>query len=139
MKSKNVRLITSFFIGAGALSLALVRRHRRVLAESLVWQKLCHPDLEVLACPACRGTLTVASPPKEMIRMAKPGTRILICDENEKGAQAYERFLPSFKKMAGKQRPAVMPPVDLVPTEMKEVHLFDVWKGWMYCIEFRKP
>ena len=75
----------------------------------------------------------------EMIRVAKPGTRILICDENEKGAQAYERFLPSFKKMAGEQRPAVVPPVDLLPPQMQEVRLFEVWNGWMYCIEFRKP
>jgi ubiquinone/menaquinone biosynthesis C-methylase UbiE/uncharacterized protein YbaR (Trm112 family) len=76
---------------------------------------------------------------EEMIRVAKPGTRILICDENEKGARAYERFLPSFKQAAGKQRPAVVPPVDLLPPEMQEVRLFEVWKGWMYCIEFRKP
>ena len=75
----------------------------------------------------------------EMIRVAKPGTRILICDETEKGAQAYEHFLPSFKKLTGKQRPAVVPPVGLIPAEMQEVHLFDVWKGWMYCIEFIKP
>ncbi len=75
----------------------------------------------------------------EMIRVAKPGTRILICDENEKGAQAYERFLPSFKQMAGKQRQAVVPPVGLLPPEMQEVRLFEVWNGWMYCIEFRKP
>ena len=75
----------------------------------------------------------------EMIRVARPGTRILICDENEKGAQAYERFLPSFKQMAGKQRPAVVPPLDLIPPEMQEVRLFEVWNGWMYCIEFRKP
>lgn len=75
----------------------------------------------------------------EMIRVAKPGTRILICDENEKGAQAYERFLPSFKQMAGKLRPAVVPPMDLLPPGMQEVRLFEVWNGWMYCIEFRKP
>jgi uncharacterized protein YbaR (Trm112 family) len=76
---------------------------------------------------------------EELIRVAKPGTRLLICDENEKGAQAYERFLPSFKQMAGKQRPAVLPPVDLLPPRMQEVRLFEVWNGWMYCIEFRKP
>lgn len=76
---------------------------------------------------------------EEMIRVAKPGTRILICDENEKGAQAYERFLPSFKQMAGKQRQAVKAPVDLLPPEMQEVRMFEVWNGWMYCIEFRKP
>jgi ubiquinone/menaquinone biosynthesis C-methylase UbiE len=76
---------------------------------------------------------------EEMVRVAKPGTRILICDENEKGAQAYERYLPSFKKIAGEQRPAVVPPVDLLPPQMQEVRLSEVWNGWMYCIEFRKP
>jgi len=76
---------------------------------------------------------------EEMIRVARPGSRILICDENEKGAQAYERFLPSFKRMAGESREVIEPPMDLVPLEMQEVRVFNVWKGWMYCIEFRKP
>jgi len=75
----------------------------------------------------------------EMIRVAKPGTRILICDENEKGAQAYERFLPSFKRTAGRMREAVVAPVALVPSEIQELRVFDVWNSWMYCIEFRKP
>ena len=76
---------------------------------------------------------------EEMIRVAKPGTRILICDENEKGARAYERFLPGFKRMAGESREAIVPPMELVAPEMQEVRLFDVWNGWMYCIEFTKP
>jgi ubiquinone/menaquinone biosynthesis C-methylase UbiE/uncharacterized protein YbaR (Trm112 family) len=75
----------------------------------------------------------------EMIRVTKPGARILICDENEKGARAYERFLPSFKQTAGKRREVIVAPVDLVPPEMQEVRVFEVWNGWMYCIEFRKP
>jgi SAM-dependent methyltransferase len=33
----------------------------------------------------------------EMIRVAKPGARILIADETEKGAQGYEKFIPGFK------------------------------------------
>lgn len=76
---------------------------------------------------------------EEMIRVAKPGTRILICDENERGAQAYERFLPGFKQMAGESRQPIVPPVDLVPTGMQELRVFEAWNGWMYCIEFRKP
>ncbi len=63
---------------------------------------------------------------EEMIRVAKPGARILICDENEKGARAYERFLPGFKRMAGESRSAIQPPVGLVPPEMQEVRLFEV-------------
>jgi ubiquinone/menaquinone biosynthesis C-methylase UbiE/uncharacterized protein YbaR (Trm112 family) len=75
----------------------------------------------------------------EMIRVAKPGTRIAICDENERGARAYERTLPGFKRFFQGNRQAVSAPVDAVPPGMQEVRVFDVWKGWMYCLEFRKP
>ena len=75
----------------------------------------------------------------EMIRVAKPGSRILIADETEKGAQGYEKFIPGFKKSFGGKRRAIVPPVDLVPTSMLETRVLDVWKGWLYCIEFRKP
>jgi ubiquinone/menaquinone biosynthesis C-methylase UbiE len=75
---------------------------------------------------------------EEMIRVAKPGTRILIGDETEKGAQIYERIIPGFLQNVGREREAVMAPVALVPAEMAEVRVFDIWKGWFYCIEFRK-
>ncbi len=76
---------------------------------------------------------------EEMIRVAKPGARILIADETEKGARDYERFIPGFKKAFGSKRKEIIPPLDLVPANMLETRLFDVWKGWLYCIEFRKP
>lgn len=76
---------------------------------------------------------------KEMIRVAKPGARILIADESEKGAQGYERFIPGFKDSFGGKREVIQPPMDLVPPEMLERRVFDIWKGWLYCIEFRKP
>ncbi len=75
----------------------------------------------------------------EMIRVAKSGARILIADETEKGAQGYERFLPGFKKSFGGRRNTIVPPVHLVPKGMCETRVFDVWKGWLYCIEFCKP
>jgi ubiquinone/menaquinone biosynthesis C-methylase UbiE len=75
----------------------------------------------------------------EMIRVARPGTRIVICDENERGARAYERTLPGFRRSFQGGRQAVTAPVAAVPPEMQEVRVFDVWKGWMYCLEFRKP
>ena len=302
MKRNHILLVTTLAIGAGALSLALVKRSRRTRAEGLAWQMLRRPALEVLACPRCRGSLNfiysweddryhcpacqtdypvvdgiahfiqpqemtgfnkqfaqmydwfswgyrlfskiafayigmaeeqarrevtdrleprggrvleVSTGPgvnlpylvgcqdvgeifgldislgqlsrcreyvahqgwdvqlqlgnaeqlpyqdntfdgvfhlgginffndkqkaiEEMIRVARPGTRILICDETEKGARAYERFLPGFKRLAGESREVILPPMDLVPPEMQEVRLLDVWNGWMYCIEFRKP
>jgi ubiquinone/menaquinone biosynthesis C-methylase UbiE/uncharacterized protein YbaR (Trm112 family) len=75
----------------------------------------------------------------EMIRVAKPGARIVICDENEKGAQAYERFLPGFKRAMGSNREAIVAPVALIPREMQEAQVVEGWNGWLYCIEFRKP
>lgn len=74
-----------------------------------------------------------------MIRVAKPGARILIADETEKGARGYEKSIPGFKKSFGGKREAILEPIDLVPKEMQETRMFDVWKGWMYCLEFRKP
>jgi ubiquinone/menaquinone biosynthesis C-methylase UbiE len=74
----------------------------------------------------------------EMIRVARPGTRILIADETERGARAYEWSLPGFSKSFKDKRAPVTPPIDLIPATMQEVRLFDLWKGWMYCIEFRK-
>lgn len=75
----------------------------------------------------------------EMIRVAAPGARILIADETEKGAVGYEKTLPGFKRSFKNGRPRIVPPMDLVPEEMLEKRLFEVWKGWLYCIEFRKP
>jgi len=75
----------------------------------------------------------------EMIRVAIPGSKILIGDETEKGAKGYEKVLPGFKKNFGSARQAVTAPVDLVPKEMQDVRLLEVWKGWFYCLEFRKP
>ena len=76
---------------------------------------------------------------EEMIRVVRPGARILIGDENERGARGYEHTIPGFKKSFKGHRAAVTPPIDLVPPEMQEIRLFDAWKGWFYCLEFRKP
>ena len=76
---------------------------------------------------------------EEMIRVAKPGARILIADENEKGARGYEKIFPGFGRNFDGQREMIMPPIDLVPESMLERRIFDIWKDWFYCIEFRKP
>jgi len=76
---------------------------------------------------------------EEMIRVVRPGARILIADENERGARGYEKTIPGFKKSFRGKRTAVEPPIELVPPEMHEIRLFDAWKGWFYCLEFRKP
>jgi uncharacterized protein len=76
----------------------------------------------------------------EMIRVAKPGAKIIICDETERGARGYEVTLPGFTQSFKEKRETVRPPVDLIPPEMEEIRLDErVWNGWFYCIEFRKP
>jgi ubiquinone/menaquinone biosynthesis C-methylase UbiE/uncharacterized protein YbaR (Trm112 family) len=75
----------------------------------------------------------------EMVRVAKPGTRIVLCDENERGVRGYGKALPGLTGSADNMRRAVAPPVDALPPGMREVRVFDVWKGWAYCLEFSKP
>ena len=75
----------------------------------------------------------------EMIRVARPGARIVVADESERGARAYERFLPGFLKIFQGKREPVVAPVDLVPSEMKDVRTIAIWRGMGYCLEFRKP
>lgn len=77
---------------------------------------------------------------EEMIRVAKPGAKIIIADETERGARGYEVSLPGFNGLFEQQREPVRPPVDLVPPGMTEVSLDEtVWKGWFYVLSFRKP
>lgn len=77
---------------------------------------------------------------EEMIRVAKPGAKIVICDENERGARGYEVSLPGFSSSFKGNRKPVKPPVDLIPAEMEGVKLDETtWKGWFYTIEFTKP
>ncbi len=76
---------------------------------------------------------------KEMIRVVKPGSHIVIVDENEKGVVAYNKYLPGFKNSFSDRRERVKPPIDLVPSGMIDVRLNDIWKDWFYCLEFTKP
>lgn len=75
----------------------------------------------------------------EMIRVAKPGTKVIICDENESGARWYEKFLPGFKGAFQGNRETIIAPVGLVPDSMLDVKVENIWNSFMYCIEFRKP
>ncbi len=75
----------------------------------------------------------------EMIRVARPGTKIVIGDETERGAKFYEKTLPGFKSSFKQGRTRVQAPVELVPPEMQDVRCEAIWGGWFYCLEFRKP
>ncbi len=76
---------------------------------------------------------------EEMIRVARPGEVIVIADETDKGLQAYQRMFPNFVRASGARGQRIVPPADLVPRTMQSVRVDDVWRGWMYCLQFRKP
>ena len=76
---------------------------------------------------------------REMIRVAKPGTRILIADETEKHVKdTYER-VPVTSRYFKHRQEAVAAPIDLVPAEMREINLEILRDGSFYALTFRKP
>lgn len=75
---------------------------------------------------------------KEMIRVAKPGTKIMIMDQADKIAQDVLR-VPIARWFFKGLREMTVAPVDLVPKEMEDVKLGYVLEGGCYLLEFRKP
>ena len=76
---------------------------------------------------------------REVIRVAKPGTKIVIADETEKTVkESYEKS-PLIRKYFQKRAEPVAPPIDLVPREMLETRAKDLMDGKLYCLTFRKP
>jgi ubiquinone/menaquinone biosynthesis C-methylase UbiE len=74
---------------------------------------------------------------REMIRVAKPGSLLLIADETEKHVkEVFEKGLGGYYK---NRKVPVSAPVDLVPPEMQEVHLESLRSGMFYALTFRKP
>jgi ubiquinone/menaquinone biosynthesis C-methylase UbiE len=76
---------------------------------------------------------------KEMIRVAKPGTKIVIADE-----WLDPRTLKRFgERLLCKVFPSIVtrtqPPIELIPGDMLEIQINPIWKHYGYCIEFRKP
>lgn len=75
---------------------------------------------------------------REMIRVAKPGSQILIADETEEYVKSsYERN-PVMRGKVKDRVDAVSAPVDLVPADMQEVKVESVWSGKFYALTFRK-
>lgn len=74
----------------------------------------------------------------EMIRVAKPGTKILIVDETSKlVADVYQKN-PILKGHFGDAAKAAVP-IHLIPAEMKDVRSEIVCKGTIYKLSFIKP
>jgi SAM-dependent methyltransferase len=74
---------------------------------------------------------------EEMIRVARPGTKVVIVDESEKANQLRDAFI--LPRLLSKGREESFPPIDLVPRSMEEIRLDTIWNGYGYHIEFRIP
>lgn len=75
---------------------------------------------------------------KEMIRVAKPGTKIIIMDQADKIAEDVLR-VPVARQFFKGLKEMTVAPVDLVPEEMQDVRLDSILNGGCYLLEFRKP
>jgi ubiquinone/menaquinone biosynthesis C-methylase UbiE len=74
----------------------------------------------------------------EMIRVARPGTRIVIVDESAKMMKALS-WMPSARKMVAEWGDRFEAPLRLVPPEMMEIQASEIVKGFFYMLCFRKP
>jgi len=76
---------------------------------------------------------------REFVRVAKPGTRIVITDE----MLTTQNILDPIGQRLSKAFPSlsrdVVPPVDCVPPGMQDTSVDVIWKGYGYCLHFRKP
>lgn len=76
---------------------------------------------------------------REMIRVAKPGSRILIADETEEHVKSIYERSPGLGKFFKNRKGPVAAPIGLVPPEMREIHLEILRNGRFYALTFRKP
>lgn len=79
---------------------------------------------------------------EEMIRVAKPKTKIVIIDETEERiAKQYRNtpFIGKYFKEADIDKARTVAPFDLVPKTMNEISVKLLDKGKMYQLSFRTP
>lgn len=76
---------------------------------------------------------------REMIRVARPGSLLMIEDETEEYAKATYERIPITSAYYKDRKEAITIPVDLVPPEMEDIHVEMLKDGKFYAITFRKP
>ncbi len=76
---------------------------------------------------------------REMIRVARPGTKLVIVDETEKLVRSWYENMPVLRRYFRNRETPVPDPTALVPTGMLDVRLRKFQWGFLYCLTFRKP
>lgn len=74
----------------------------------------------------------------EMIRVAKPGAQILICDETQKEVDSFYKKMPFISKYFKGAKKIVIPK-SYVDPNVKNFKLSLKWKDTMYVMSFNKP
>jgi ubiquinone/menaquinone biosynthesis C-methylase UbiE len=76
----------------------------------------------------------------EFIRVARPGTKVVIVDETAKHVRTVYRRTPIARgTFKGQMEDACAPPIDLVPQDMADKRCELLWDGRFYCVSFAKP
>jgi hypothetical protein len=73
-----------------------------------------------------------------MIRVAKPGTKVVISDETEKHVKSSYEKVPITGKRFRNRKAAITAPVDLVPASVFDIRLKEFREGRIYCLTLRK-
>jgi ubiquinone/menaquinone biosynthesis C-methylase UbiE len=76
---------------------------------------------------------------REMIRVAKPGSLLLIEDETEDYAKSTYERIPITSAYFKDRKEEITVPIDLVPAEMEDIRLEMLKDGKFFAITFRKP
>jgi len=76
---------------------------------------------------------------REMIRVAKPGSHLMIEDETEEYVKSTYEKSPITSSFYSDRKQAVTVPIDLVPPEMEDIRVEMLKDGKFYAITFRKP
>jgi ubiquinone/menaquinone biosynthesis C-methylase UbiE len=134
------------------LSLGMLRRCAAFMRRKRLPVLLCQANAEAL--PYASGSFDFVfhvgginffdnkgAAVREMTRVAKPGSRIVIVDETAKWVKGVYQKLPGvanyYREM---DRPELtQAPVELLPADAEDINLALIWKGGMYKLSYTKP
>ena len=75
---------------------------------------------------------------REMVRVAKPASRLVVVDETEEVAKRNENRIIAGAFFKNRPR-TIVAPVSLLPAGVQEVSVREFWEGELYVLTFRKP
>jgi len=131
------------------LSAGVLARCRRNARRLKLLFQLCQGLAEYLPYPSSvfdcvfhMGGINFFTDPgaalREMVRVAKPGSRLLVVDETEELARRHEDKLVAGAFFKNRPR-TIVAPVSLLPPGMLEVEVREICERELCMLTFRKP